>query len=613
MRRVRHRSARARFLHWATVHRHLVQAAIDAVAWAVALVFATVVRWNFQFQYIDVWGLMAIIPLAVIAVGLGSGLYLGRWRFGSFDEVAGLARAVGITTAIIFVVDLLVVPGAHMIPISSAFAGGVAAFALMGGARYVWRLALEQRHRPSASNASRLVVYGAGDGGAQVVQAMLRDRNSPYVPVALLDDDRRKSKLRIMGIPVVGARDQLSSAAERYDAEVLLIAIPSASAELVGELTDLASAAGLAVKVLPPVSELFGDDVGVGDIRDVSVADLLGRHEIETDLDSIAGYLTGKRVLVTGAGGSIGSELCRQIYRFAPASLAMVDRDESALHAVQLSIEGRALLDSPNLVLVDLRDTDRMKEVFATHRPQVVFHAAALKHLTLLERHPEEAVKTNVWGTLSLLELSETFRVERFVNISTDKAADPQSVLGYSKRITERLAAYFGPRSTGAYLSVRFGNVLGSRGSVLETFRAQLERGGPLTVTDARVTRYFMTVEEAVQLVIQAGAIGNSGEALVLDMGEPVRIADVAHRLANTSPRRVDIVYTGLRPGEKLHEVLLGRDEADVRPVHPLISHVAVAALHPEAAWGIDAFAGPVAVTGAMRALCDERAVRHDL
>ncbi len=290
----------------------------------------------------------------------------------------------------------------------------------------------------------------------------------------------------------------------------------------------------------------------------------------------------------------------------------MLDRDESALHAVQLSIEGRALLDSPNLVLVDLRDTERMKQVFAVHRPEVVFHAAALKHLPLLERHPEEAVKTNVWGTLSLLSLADAYGVERLVNISTDKAADAQSVLGYSKRITERLAAFFGEHSSWTYLSVRFGNVLGSRGSVLETFRAQLDAGGPLTVTDPDVTRYFMTVEEAVQLVIQAGAVGRRGEALVLDMGEPVRIADVANRLAGTSERHVDVVYTGLRAGEKLHEVLLGTDEVDVRPAHPLISHVDVPPLDPQAAWAIDAFADPAAVVDAMRALCHDRALRSD-
>jgi FlaA1/EpsC-like NDP-sugar epimerase len=268
--------------------------------------------------------------------------------------------------------------------------------------------------------------------------------------------------------------------------------------------------------------------------------------------------------------------LCRQIIRFAPADLIMLDRDDSGLHEVQLSIEGRAMLDSRSLVVCDIRDESALASVFAEHRPEVVFHAAALKHLPLLEMWPAEAVKTNVFGTQNLIDAAKQAGVAKFVNISTDKAANPTSVLGYSKRVAERLTAEAGNDGNGAYMSVRFGNVLGSRGSVLTTFRQQIEAGGPVTVTDPEVTRYFMTVEEAVQLVIQAGAIGDNGDALVLDMGEPVRIADVARQLVAQAPRPVEIVYTGLRPGEKLHEDLLGTGEADLRPRHPLISHVPV-------------------------------------
>src|SRR5581483_3541811 len=308
---------------------------------------------------------------------------------------------------------------------------------------------------------------------------------------------------------------------------------------------------------------------------------LLGRHEIKTDVEAIASYLTGKRVLVTGAGGSIGSELCRQIYRFAPTELIMVDRDESALHAVQLSIEGRALLESSSLVLLDLRDREAVIDLFRRRQPEVVFHAAALKHLTLLERHPREAVKSNVVGTLTTLEAAAASRVDRFVNISPDKAAEPISILGYSKRIAERLTAHFAAKRDGTYLSVRFGNVLGSRGSVLETFQAQADAGGPITVTHPAATRFFMTIPEAVGLVIQAGAIGRPGEALILDMGTPVRIVELAERLAAMKKRSVKVVFTGLRPGEKLHEVLHSPDEPDERPIHPLISHVGVEPLSP--------------------------------
>jgi FlaA1/EpsC-like NDP-sugar epimerase len=285
----------------------------------------------------------------------------------------------------------------------------------------------------------------------------------------------------------------------------------------------------------------------------------------------------------------------------------MLDRDESALHAVQLSLRGRALLDSPELILADLRDEQGIKVIFAERRPQVVFHAAALKHLSLLESYPGEAVKSNVWGTQTVLEAATAVGVERFVNISTDKAANPTCVLGYSKRITERLTAYASRASDGTYLSVRFGNVLGSRGSVLTAFAAQIAAGGPITVTDPDVTRYFMTVQEAVQLVIQAAAIGRDGEALVLEMGQPVRIAQVARQMAEQAEAPVDIVYTGLRPGEKLHEELFGEGERDIRPLHPLISHVAVPTLSPGEARLLAPYADPDQLTKGLAELCAGR------
>ncbi|MBN9620171.1 MAG: polysaccharide biosynthesis protein, partial [Actinobacteria bacterium] len=315
----------------------------------------------------------------------------------------------------------------------------------------------------------------------------------------------------------------------------------------------------------------------------LDVEDVIGRRPVDTDVRSIAQYVTGRRVLVTGAGGSIGSELCRQLHRYGPAELIMLDRDESALHAVELSIFGRALLQSPEIVLVDIRDHAALNDVFVEHQPHVVFHAAALKHLPLLERYPHEALKSNVYGTLNVLRAAEANGVEHFVNISTDKAANPTSALGHSKRLAERLTAWFAARSDGPqFLSVRFGNVLGSRGSVLHAFAAQIEGGGPVTVTDPDVSRFFMTIPEACQLVIQAGAIGRGGEALVLDMGEPVKILDVASRMVAMSGKEVEIVFTGLREGEKLHEELLGDDDGlGERPLHPLISHVTVPPLDP--------------------------------
>lgn len=574
-------------------HRTLVQATVDGISWFLALCFATVLRYDFEVPAGDFSGLLVLMPVAIAlqgVAGMACGLYTGRSRFGSFEEVMSLVKASLLTVPVLALLNLL--PEPRLVPASVPVAGGVVALVLMAGARYCWRLAIDHRRRPNGEGCNRLLIVGAGDAAAQVVPALLGDPTSTYLPVGLIDDDPAKRRLRIRGVPVLGNRSRLVEIAAQSQAEALLIAIPSAGPELVTELSELGRVAGLVVKVLPPVRELFGGQVDASDIRDVTAADLLGRHEIDTDLGAIAGYLTGKRVLVTGAGGSIGSELCKQIYRFAPERLFMLDRDESGLHGVQLAIEGRALLDSPDLVLCDLRDRRAVEDAVTRLRPDVVFHAAALKHLPLLERHPAEAVKTNVWATLDLLEIAARAGVKRFVNISTDKAADPCSVLGYSKRITERLTSHFAWAAEGTYLSVRFGNVLGSRGSMLTTFQDQIERGGPLTVTHPEVTRYFMTIEEAVQLVIQAGAIGRDGEALVLDMGTPVVIAEVARLMAARSERRISVEFTGLRPGEKLHEVLLAGDEVDVRPAHPLISHVTVPALEPLAARAIDPTVG---------------------
>ncbi|MCB1004016.1 MAG: polysaccharide biosynthesis protein [Acidimicrobiales bacterium] len=558
-------------------HRFGFQAGLDAVAWSAAIVLATLLRYDLDYGEIAWERLALLIPIAVaihVVVGIAGGLYLGRWRFGSFEEVAALTRCVVVTTVSVAFVNRFLFD--YLIPVTATILAGCLALLFMAGARYTWRLVLERRMRPSEETAVRVLVFGAGEGGLQVINAMLRNPSSPYLPVALLDDHPYKQHLRINGVPVGGDRTRLADVARTYDASAIVIAIPSASASLIAELSELATAAGLDVMVLPPVRELFGSDVGVGDIRPISESDLLGRHEVDTDVSSISSSVTGRRVLVTGAGGSIGSELCAQLYLFAPDQLIMLDRDESALHAVQLNIEGRALLDSPNLVVADLRDRERLDRIFAEHRPEVVFHAAALKHLSLLERHPTEAVKTNVLGTQNLLELALAHGVDRFVNVSTDKAADPGSVLGYTKRLAERLTAAAASEAPGPYLSVRFGNVLNSRGSAMGVFEAQVRAGGPITVTDPDVTRYFMTVEEAVQLIIQAGAIGHGGEALVLDMGEPVRIADIAARMAARSDRNIEIVFTGLRPGEKLHEVLIGEDEHPSASAHPMISQVRV-------------------------------------
>ncbi len=562
--------------------RHVIQAVVDPVIAMLAVLIALWMRYEADIpsEALDRLPLvLLVIGTAQLLAGWSQGLYLGRWRFGGFEEVWALARAVAMASAVLLVVTIAF--ESRPIPISAVIAQAVLTLLFCASVRWSWRLVLERSMRPTGDDLTRVLVVGAGEAGWQLIRSMMRSPDGPYLPVALVDDDPLKRNLRILGVPVVGTGEDVGDVAKEVEATKVVIALPSAEGSIIRAIAARAGDAGLEVLVLPPVAELLGGNIEVSDVRPLTEADLLGRRQIQTDLDTIADYLTGKRVLVTGAGGSIGSELCRQIYRFAPAELVMLDRDESALHSVQLSIEGRALLDDRNLVVADIREGDRMAEVFDEHRPQVVFHAAALKHLTLLEMHPREAVKSNCRGTQNLLAEALRHGVDHFVNISTDKAADPTSVLGCSKRISERLTAEAATKSDGTYVSVRFGNVLGSRGSVLTAFRAQIEAGGPVTVTHAEVTRYFMTVEEAVELVIQAGAIGCDGEALVLDMGEPVRIVDVARRLIEQTHRKIDIHFTGLRAGEKLHEVLLSTDEEPQPSAHPLISRVAVTPLTP--------------------------------
>ena len=561
----------------------ILQFILDTVALSLTAMAVSYGRFVYQGHYDPLkatkqsisWVLL-IVFLVQALVGYIVGIYRRKWRYGSFDEVAGLIVTTTLSIVILLFVrifDRSTAPYPRSVIVLGSFAG----LFLMAANRYLWRLIRQQLRRPNESTAAKILVYGAGEGGIQIVNTLLRNPSSLYLPVGFIDDNPETHRLSISGVPVIGGRASLEEAKNRTRASVLLIAIPSADSTLINDISKRAQSLGMDVKIVPPVQNLFERPLDPSDIRDLTDEDLLGRRKIHTDLQQISDYIVNRRVLVTGAGGSIGSELCRQLVRFNPAELIMLDRDESALHEVQLSIHGRALLDTPQTVLADLRDATTINDIFKTRQPEVVFHAAALKHLPLLERYPSEAYQTNVLGTATLLQAAQTNGVKVFVNISTDKAANPISILGYSKRIAERITASFGvTATTGKYISVRFGNVLGSRGSVLMSFRDQIEKGGPVTVTHKGVTRYFMTISEAVQLVIQAGAIGSSGEVLVLDMGNPVSIYDVATQLVSNSRKSVAIEIVGLRAGEKVHEELFGDGEIDTRPHHPLISHVKV-------------------------------------
>jgi FlaA1/EpsC-like NDP-sugar epimerase len=567
-----------------------MQASFDCAAWMLGLWLATLLRYELDFASVNLPGVFALGSIAMVAqvvLGRIGGLYVHRWRYGTFDEVLGTLKVVAMVTILVAAADAFS-PGLRPIPVSAAIVSGFVALGIMCVGRLIWRQKLEKWTRVEGDDRLPIIVIGAGSGGLQVVTAMIKA--GPYHPVAVIDDNPDLRNLRIKGVKVCGDRSSLARVVEQTGARHIIIAIPSASGEFIRDVAKRADELQLHSLILPPVDEMFGIGVNVGDIRPLTEADLLGRRELSLDIESVAGYLTGKRILVTGAGGSIGSELCRQIHRFAPESLVMLDRDESALQAVQISIEGRGLLDSRDLVVCCIRDRGRLQQVFEEHRPEVVFHAAALKHLPLLEMHAEEGWKTNVWGTQNLLELASEFEVDRFVNISTDKAADASSVLGQTKRIAEQLTSHAGRENSGTYLSVRFGNVLGSRGSVLPLFREQIAQGGPITVTHPEVTRFFMTIPEACELVIQAGALSHDGEVLVLDMGEPVKIADLARRLIAECDRSVEIVYTGLRPGEKMHEVLFSPDEMPSASEHPMIQRVEVPAMSPTVAAFKDPF-----------------------
>ena len=555
----------------------------DALCWTFATVVVLGVRLDFtvnDFQWRSTLRYLVISLVVVVAFGYLTKFYRGRFRVGSFDEVTGLAfhfAAVGLTTALFFTMFDPVLP--RSIPVL------VPPIALVSAAagRWLFRTYRDRNAPRSDERVKRALVYGAGDAAYQLVTLLRAERNPEYQVVGLIDDNPAKRHLRLHGVPVVGDRASLASAADRLDVETIILAITSASGDFVGALQDEVTRAGLTFLTLPPISEMIGGRVDLGSIREVDITDVLGRHPIDTDLGDIADYLSGRRVLITGAGGSIGSELARQVHRFGPSTLVLLDRDESALHSVQLSLHGHGLLDGEDTVLNDIRDLEALDAVFEHHKPEIVFHAAALKHLPLLERFPDEGWKTNVEGTRNVLEAAHRHGVEHLVNISTDKAADATSVLGSTKRLAEQVTAWYAETTGHRYISVRFGNVLGSRGSMLHTFNAQIAQGGPITVTHPDVTRYFMTIPEACELVVQAGAIGMPGDVLVLDMGTPVKILDVARRMIATSGKRIDITFTGLREGEKLHEVLFSDLEDPAPTKHPMVRSVAVPPVDPEA------------------------------
>lgn len=541
---------------------------LDVLLIEVAYLATFLLRFDFDVPSRDWAAFRRFLPVAVvahIALNWRSGLYRQMWRHASIKEGARVAAA-SLAAGLALLTGRLL--GLVHVPVSVTIVGSMMTVMALGTLRFQARL-VSFRQANHASGV-RVVIVGAGDAAA----AIIRDMQRPSIgmrPVAIVDDDTRFHGRSLQGVPVIGPIDLLPEVLRRQAATLVLLAIARADRTMIRRVAELADAAGAALKVLPRVEEVVDGKVTIRDVRDVGIEDLLGRQQVETDLDAVGALLRGRRVLITGAGGSIGAEIVRQVAAFEPEQLLMLDNDETHLHDA-----AHSLSMTPVQLLVDIRDRQRVSHVFRKWQPQVVFHAAALKHVPVLEANPTEAVRTNVVGTANVVDASADVCVERFVFISTDKAVQPTSVMGASKRIGEHLV--LNQTNGHRYSAVRFGNVLGSRGSVVPTFARQISSGQAVTVTDPRMTRFFMSTPEAVQLVLQAAAIAEGGDVLMLDMGEAVNIHDLAEKMIRLSGRQpgtdVEIRFTGMRPGEKLHEELRSPEEAPQPTSHLSIVRV---------------------------------------
>ncbi len=530
-------------------------AVLDAILIAAGYCFVMLVRTLGEATPTQWSDLLKFLPLAVLltlAAAWVFGLYAQIWRHASVAEARRVLGA-GLTSAALVTACSLAV--GRPFPLSVSVFGAMAVTGLLGAVRFQSRLFAFNR-RQSDPAGLRVAVMGAGEAGAELVRSMRRDQRAGLVPVVMLDDDPRTHGRACAGVPVVGGFDQLATVALSADLHQAILAVPSAELGDVRRAAELADQAGLPLRVLPPVREIVGGRVQTAALRDLRIDDLLGRTPVDTDLTAVRSLLAGRRVLVTGAGGSIGSEIARQVAECGPAELLLLEHDETHLHELMATLHTTV---PSTALLADVRHRDHVIRLFSKHRPEVVFHAAAHKHVPLLEAHPCEAVKTNVMGTRNVVDAAVHAGTNRLVFVSTDKAVAPSSVMGATKRLGEVMTLAAGSADT-SYCAVRFGNVLGSRGSVIPTFVRQIEAGGPVTVTDPRMTRYFMSIPEAVQLVLQAAAMSTGSEIFMLEMGEPVRIIDLAKRMIRLSGYRpgtdVEIRVTGVRPGEKLEEAL---------------------------------------------------------
>ena len=549
--------------------------AIDFVLLFAALLGSFALRFSGKIPpgYIESFETL-VVPMTLINLIFMyfTGLYRRMWQYASIGELISIIQAMTLATLVVGGVNEFIIQAP--VPFSTYMISWALKIIFVGGSRFVWRIYIDKqiKHQPHHKKA---LIIGAGIAGGIVIREILKNRESAIYPVGFVDDDKTKQHLEAFGFPVLGKTSDIPEIVERHNVQQIIIAIPSASRENQRRILEICKQTGIKLKILPGVHDLITGKVKVKKLREVQVDDLLGREPIKVDLGEIAGYLKDETVLVTGAGGSIGSELCRQIAHFQPKKVILLGHGENSIYDIEIELKDKCPAIDIQTEICDVKDKLKVELVFALNKPGVVFHAAAHKHVPLMERNPDEAVKNNVLGTKNVAEASDRVGVKTFVLISTDKAVNPTSIMGATKRLAEMVIQSLDKVSETNFVAVRFGNVLGSRGSVIPLFKKQIASGGPVTVTHPEMIRYFMTIPEAVQLVIQAGSMANGGEIFVLDMGKQVKIADLARdliRLSGYEPDKdIEIKYTGIRPGEKLYEEVLTDEEGTTSTHHEKI------------------------------------------
>jgi FlaA1/EpsC-like NDP-sugar epimerase len=559
----------------------------DVLIFALSIAISYLFRFEFSLspfyiQQIKIL-LLWIVPLKIL-IFLFSGVYRGMWRYTSIRDFWLLARACSLSTLLILAV-ILYMSGFQGYSRAIFIVDGVLTFLLVGGKlmairSYFARYANPKTREEILPNVhyKNVMIIGAGDAGEKILREIFENNQLHYKVIGFIDDDPQKKGRSIHGVPVLGNLVKIRSILEKEDVHEILIAIPSANGDRIRKIVDACKDCNVSYKILPGMGELIDGRVSIKILRDISYEDLLGRQPVQLDNTGIHGYLQGKTVLITGCGGSIGSELCRQVIKYQPRYLILLDASEMNLFNIQIELQNESYFHKCEAVLGQVQDKNLMEDIFKKYKPQVVYHAAAYKHVPMLEKNPWEAVFNNIIGSRTIMEMSIKYSAERFVLVSTDKAVRPTNVMGTSKRVTELIMQSLQGNST-KLMAVRFGNVIGSSGSVIPVFRRQIEKGGPVTVTHPEVNRYFMTIPEASQLILQAAAMGEGGEVFILKMGTPVKIADMARDLIRLSGKEPDvdikIIYTGLRDGEKLYEELITEGE-DILPT----GHEKIMVLH---------------------------------